>query len=281
MLCGFDTRDVSAVEREIMDGFQSLFKGADPSFIPRAFALAKSSFYGEQPGYFAIDAAYHDFEHTLQGTLCLFRLLQGRAQAGVQPALSSRWFELTLLSILFHDSGYLRTTEEREGTGARFTQTHVSRSECFIAKLLGPEGYSPAEIQAMQRMVRCTELNIDLGRIPFASELERQLGFALATADLLAQMAADDYVDKLPALFAELEESYRIALPAPKSGPRFSSAQDLRDKTPDFWTFYVLPKINKDFLGVYRYLNRPFPDGPNPFLKSIEANIKRAAAGRD
>lgn len=276
MLCGFDTRDISAVEREVMDGFRTLFQGSDPSFIPRAFALAKSCFEGRQPGYFAIDAVYHDLEHTLQGTLCLFRLLSGRAQAGIQPALTPRWHELTLLSILFHDSGYLRTSAEVEGTGARFTQTHVSRSEIFLAKMLGEAGYPPTEIQAMQRMIRCTELNTDVGRIPFASELERQLGFALATADLLAQMAADDYVEKLPALFAELAESYQLEPASPKSGPRFANAQDLKDKTPDFWTFYVLPKINKDFLGVYRYLNSPFPDGPNPFLISIEANVKRS-----
>lgn len=278
MLCGFDTRDMSAVEREVMDGFRTLFPGSDPSFIPRAFALAKSAFEGRYPGYFPIDAVYHDLEHTLQGTLCLFRLLSGRAAAGTQPALTPRWHELTLLSILFHDSGYLRTSEEREGTGARFTPTHVARSEVFVEKVLGKAGYPPGDIQAMQRMIRCTELNIEVGRIPFASELERQLGFALATADLLAQMAADDYVDKLPALFAELAESYQLEPASPKNSPRFVSAQDLKQKTSDFWTFYVLPKINKDFLGVYRYLNLPFPDGPNPFLVWIEANVKQASS---
>ena len=45
----------------------------------------------------------------------------------------------------------------------------------------------------------------DRGAIVAAqSELERVLGFALATADLVGQMAADDYVDKLPELYWSL-----------------------------------------------------------------------------
>lgn len=265
------------MEREVTEGFLALFPDSDPAFIHRAFQLARDCFEGRYPGYQPIDAVYHDFEHTLQGTLCLFRLLSGRARAKAAPPLTPRWFELTLVAILFHDSGYLKKSSEREGTGARFTWNHVTRSESFVATVLAKLGYPADDIQAVQHMIRCTELNIDLGQIPFGSELEKQLGFALATADLLAQMAADDYVEKLPALFAELEESYRFQPATANTGNRFTSAQDLRDKTPGFWNFYVLPKINQDFLGVYRYLNRPLPDGPNVLLDSIQANLARVA----
>jgi hypothetical protein len=37
----------------------------------------------------------------------------------------------------------------------------------------------------------------------------------------------------------------------------------------------VLPKINGDFRGLYRFLNDPYPDGPNDYLRRIEANIAR------
>jgi hypothetical protein len=37
-------------------------------------------------------------------------------------------------------------------------------------------------------MIRRTGINARLSEIPFASELERTVGFALATADLLGQM---------------------------------------------------------------------------------------------
>ena len=55
----------------------------------------------------------------------------------------------------------------------------------------------------------------------------------------------------------------------------FTSALDLMQKTRAFWENYVLPKINQDFEGLYRLLNDPYPDGPNYYLKRIEANMDR------
>ena len=55
----------------------------------------------------------------------------------------------------------------------------------------------------------------------------------------------------------------------------FSSAADLLRKTPDFWRKYVFPKINNEFWGLYRFLNQPYPSGPNDYLQRIEASIAR------
>ena len=46
-------------------------------------------------------------------------------------------------------------------------------------------------------------------------------------------------------------------------------------RTPQFWTGYVLPKITREFQGLYRFLSDPYPDGPNPYLLAAEANIAR------
>ena len=56
----------------------------------------------------------------------------------------------------------------------------------------------------------------------------------------------------------------------------FESAEHLLRMTPMFWEKYVRPKIEKDFQGVYRFLNEPYPDGPNAYLAAIAANIERA-----
>jgi hypothetical protein len=57
----------------------------------------------------------------------------------------------------------------------------------------------------------------------------------------------------------------------------------LIEKTPDFWTAFVRPKLEKDFEGVFRFLASPYPDGPNPYVDAIEHNIAlvrtRIAAG--
>jgi hypothetical protein len=55
----------------------------------------------------------------------------------------------------------------------------------------------------------------------------------------------------------------------------FSSAEDLMQKTPAFWDKYVQNKLNRDFSGVYRFLNDPYPYGQNEYLQRIEANIAK------
>ena len=124
-------------------------------------------------------------------------------------------------------------------------------------------------------MIRCTGVNVDLSRIPFQNELEQTVGFALGTADLLGQMAAEDYVEKLPTLFSEFDESARFYKGKMALTESFSSAADLVRKTPDFWKNYVLPKITNEFWGLHRFLNQPYPSGLNDYLQRVEANIAK------
>lgn len=270
-----DTRDPLAVEREVQTAYHGLFPQGDGAFVPTAFGWLKESFAGACAGFQAVDAHYHDLEHTLQGTLCMARLLQGRQQALARPALTQRMFELGLLAMLFHDTGYLKRKDDREGTGAKYTLTHVARSVSFAEEFLAARGMPVAEIRSVQNMIRCTGVHVDLDRIPFQSELERIVGFALGTADLLGQMSADDYIEKLPTLYAEFEESARFYEGKMAGMMTFASAADLIRRTPDFWDTYVLPKLEKDFWGLYRFLNQPYPHGPNFYLQKVEANIGR------
>jgi hypothetical protein len=118
-------------------------------------------------------------------------------------------------------------------------------------------------------------VDASLSQIPFPNELERIVGNALGTADLLGQMAADDYVDKLPILYAEFAEAANYVTDKKHFIAMFSSTEDLMQKTPIFWEKYVLMKLDRDFGGLYRYLNSPYPDGPNHYIKCIEANVAR------
>jgi len=270
-----DTRDLTAVRSEVESIFSALFPAADSAFIARAFAWTEQFFTGRHPGYQAIDARYHDLEHTLQGTLCLARLLRGRHFAGVRPILTPRMFELGLLAILMHDTGYLKRTDDRDGTGAKYTLTHVRRSAEFAKTFLSDKGYTEAEIHAVQDMIRCTGVNVDLVAIPFTSELERIVGYALGTADLLGQMAAADYVEKLPVLYLEFEEAARFTGGESPRSIRFRSAAELMQNTPQFWQNYVWPKVNNDFGALHRFLIDPYPDGSNQYLESIRANLAR------
>lgn len=272
MLPWVNTRDPLAVAGKVRSDYVALFPESDSRFVATAFGWVLDAFQGRVPGYLPVDTRYHDLEHTLQGTLCLTQILRGRALAGEAPHLEPRDFELALVAILLHDTGYLKSVTDRAGTGAKYTKTHVQRSCQFAETLLRQKGFQPSEIQAVQSMIRCTGMGARIESIQFERDQHRIAGFALGTADLLGQMAAEDYVEKLPILFEEFRESSQfngseVAL--------FSSARDLMEKTPAFWDRYVKPKIENDFLGLFRFLSNPVPNGPNPYLQRIAGNLRR------
>lgn len=275
MLHPVSTKDPAAVEAEVQTRHQRLFPQGDALFVPRVFGWAVECFTGRYPGYQAVDARYHDFEHTLQGTLCLARLLAGRQEAGAQPVLSERAFQLAIAAVLLHDTGYLKRQDDRQGTGAKYTVTHVDRSAEFAAALLAEKGFGPAEIDAVRNMIRCTGINASLGAIPFSNEAERIGGLALATADLLGQMAAEDYLPKLPILYEEFAEAARFSGDRHQFVAGFASADDLIRRTPDFWDHFVRPRLDAALLGLHQFLRDPYPAGPNWYLDRIEASIRR------
>lgn len=268
-----DTRDPAAVEAEVRSIHAALYPEAGRDFVPSAFGWMADCFTGRYLDYLPIDALYHEFEHTLQGTLCLARLLRGLHTSGAE--LPARAFELGILAILFHDTGYLKKRGDTEGTGAKYTAVHEGRSTAFAEAFLAPRGFTGAEVRAVQNMINCTCRNTDVQAIRFQSELERTVGYALGTSDLLGQMAAPDYVEKLPLLYQEFAEAARHAPASLAHLFAYKSAEELMRNSPAFWKGYVLPKINGDFRRMYTFLNDPYPDGPNDYLQRIEANIAR------
>lgn len=270
-----DTKRSPLVEAEVQSAYQAMFPQGNQLFVPRAFQWAVDCFTGKYRDYQPIDAHYHDLEHTMQGTLCMARLLRRRHEFGGTPVLTQRMFELGILAILMHDTGYLKKRGDTDGTGAKYTLVHVDRSVDFASELMASQNYFAADIRAVQNMIRCTGINVKLAAIPFQNELERITGFALGTSDLLGQMAAKDYVEKLPILYSEFAEAARLGQGKMKAGGFFNSALDLMQKTPIFWENYVQSKINREFLGLYKFFNDPYPNGKNFYVEQIESNIAR------
>lgn len=270
------TSDPTAVKTEVQAAYLALFPQGDHDFISRVFGWAEDCFAGRHADYQAIDARYHDFEHTLQGTLCMARLLRCRHVAGAQPQLSQRIFELGIIGILLHDTGYLKRRDDTaSGTGAKYTATHVLRSLEFAHQLLTAKNFPAADIRAVQNMIRCTGVDAHLDSISFADEAERIVGYALGAADLLGQMAAEDYVDKLPVLYEEFREAAGYDRGHTDFISKFGGAHDLLQRTPAFWRDYVLPKLDRDFAGLHRFLAQPYPHGANWYVERISANMER------
>lgn len=276
-----DTKDAAAVAAFVERKFEQLYPGVGPVWLRTIFRDVETLFTGRNPDYSAIDVGYHDLEHTLQAAVCLTLLLEGRELAKVEPRVDARQFELALAGVLLHDAGYLKLRSDTKGTGAKYTFCHVLRSCAFGASYLPTLGASDYEVEAVLGAINCTGPTKEISRLKFREPVERIIGCALATADYLGQMAAPDYPDELDILFREFQESDDfIHLPAARRA--FKSPDDLKQRTPLFWQKFVLPKLESDFQAVYRFLARPYPHGPNPYLDAIEKNIaeikRRAAA---
>ena len=284
MLPVADTKDWRAVRAVVQSTHLELFPNADEHFMTNLFDWVIDAFEGRYKDYQPIDAKYHDLEHTMQGTLCLCLILRGRINSGLRPRITQRMFELGMAAILLHDTGYLKVRGDNEGTGAKYTLIHVSRSADFARQLLLEQGFSESDAGIVQRMIRCTGVNLKVEKIPFQTDTEKIIGYALGSADLIGQMAADDYIDKLPILFDEFQESALYSGGQQSKGGMFKDAEDLMRKTEGFWNLYVKPKVDGDFLAQYKFLAEPYPDGRNEYIEAIEANIervKRVIAGLD
>lgn len=238
--------------------------------VAQAVSDVAKMFAGNYPGYQAIDTEYHDLDHTLQVTMCMAHLLQGRSKLSVNPALEIRDRELGILAALLHDTGFLKEIGDNSGTGAKYTFVHETRSCVFARKYLPELGLDLSEIEDICCAIQCTGPRSHIGKVSFQREEARQIALLLVTSDYLAQMSAADYLEKLPRLYLEFAEAFeRENIPAEKRP--YQSLDQLLEMTPGFWRKFVIPLLDGETEGVYHYLS---PVGmPNPYLVAIEANL--------
>lgn len=267
-----DTISVSATAQAIRDAYSGMFPGMQPEMAMKVFGDVEAMFAGRYLDYQPIDTPYHDLDHTLRVTLCFVKIFEGRHHAGIEPRISQRQFELGVAAALFHDTGYLKLRADLEGTGAKYTFTHVLRSCAVASSYLPTVGVSLDELDGVLGAIRCTNSTTNIRRLHFQNPIEGIMGCTVATADYLGQMSAPDYLAALPLLFAELEESDNFA-GVPAAQRLFRSVDELIEKTPHFWRTSVLPKLDNELLGLYRFLAVPYPDGPNAYIDAIDHNI--------
>ncbi len=272
-----DNISVPLVVETAQKAYQAMFAQGPSKLLPKLFADVESMFAGKYLDYQASDTPYHDLDHTLQVTHCTSEMLAARHAAQIDPQVSSRQFELAIASALFHDTGYLKLRADLEGTGAKYTFTHVLRSCAVASSYLPTLGITLDELDGVLGIIRCTNPTTIIRRLHFQDPMEGIIGCTVATADYLGQMAARDYLSDLPLLYAEFEESDNFA-GVPKDNRQYRSVNELIAKTPDFWRNVVLPKLDNELLGLYRFLAKPYPDGPNRYIDAVNRNITIIAA---
>ena len=269
--------DVHVESDKILDFVKNTFTshvlGKSTIFLDMVFARVQDLFEGRYRGYQRSDTAYHDFKHTCEATVAVVRILDGHIKSGKFPAVSSRDFELVIAAILLHDSGFIKQVGDREGTGAKYAFTHVERSQKFAANFLPGFGFAVDEIILIQLLISCTGVKVDVDNLPFYNDQERFLGRVLGTGDLLGQMAAPDYPERLSGLYEELTEAVAYSNANGNWIEVYDSAEDLMSKTRNFYESYAKQLLEQQWGGVHEALLHHFSDGKNHYFKSIEANL--------
>lgn len=204
------------------------------------------------------DASYHDVNHTIMVTAVGQEILRGRhiCVGGVTPR---EWLHF-IVSLLCHDIGYVRgicrgdsnghyvtnmtghTVTVPEGsTDASMTAYHVARSKLFVRERFGKVALSPINTGEI-------EANIEHTRFPVPQDEEHaetdDFPGLLRAADLIGQLADNNYQRRTSALFNEFRETGM----AEKLG--YISPADLRRDYPQFFWKMVRPYIG----DALRYL---------------------------
>lgn len=267
---------VSAAEcLELIVGvFQAHFPGRDTGFLRTAFREVQRLFEGHYPGYQACDIAYHDFAHTYVASAAVARILDGHLKSGESPSLAPRDFELAIAGILLHDTGYIKKTGDCGGTGAKYTLTHAGRSVEFAQVLLTQLAATPDEVWTVQSAIRYAGLDDDT-EVPAIAARGRFIGCVVGAGDILGQMAAPDYPERLPSLYNEFREAATAAGLAGTGIGSYQSATDLMGQTRAFYQTYVQRMLTTRWGRVHEALRYHFADGRNQYLDAIAQNLDR------
>ncbi|HBB32418.1 MAG TPA: metal-dependent phosphohydrolase [Cyanobacteria bacterium UBA8803] len=197
------------------------------------------------------DAPYHDVEHTVLVTLVGQQVLQGkhRLEGNVK---SEDWLN-SIVSWLCHDVGYVKGVCQQdrgdhrlyavgrgnmmislpcEATDASLTPYHVDRGKMFVEEHFS--SHPLIDVAAVKR-------NIELTRFPVPADEAHQdtINYPGLTraADLIGQLSDPHYLQKIPALFNEFEET------GANKCLGYRHPNDLRKNYPNFFWNVVCPYI--------------------------------------
>jgi hypothetical protein len=234
-------------------------------------------FSGNMKGFLKCDTGYHDIRHTLQVVPPFIGIIDGWNKSKKHPKIPKDLFDRGIIAVLLHDTGYIKADNDTEGTGAKYTFVHTQRSADFATSYLLRKGFEKDTINSIKNIIMYTGVVVDYEKLPANSEEEKIVGYALGTSDLLGQMSADDYPEKLPTLYREFEESYHfegIDKLRKQGMTIFDNADDMIRSTPSFYELVVKERF-KSMRSLYTYLKYHFDGKRNYYIEAIEKNIKK------
>ncbi|NEP11229.1 MAG: metal-dependent phosphohydrolase [Symploca sp. SIO2C1] len=236
------------------------------TFVPAIKVGYNSAYGGLNPDYADIigwagnmaleniansNALYHNVEHTIFVTLVGQEILRGKhiREGRVSPR---DWLHF-IISLVCHDIGYVKGVCRQDripyrvyatgknnrtltlppgSTDASLTAYHVDRGKLFIEERFGGHQLIDAEI---------IKKNIELTRFPVPLDSDHQdtvhYPGLVRAADLIGQLSDPRYLEKIPALFYEFEET------GVNKDLGYYHPDDVRQNYPKFYWKSVHPYI--------------------------------------
>ena len=254
-----------AVLEEVKRNFINFYSLEDFSPVRHWYHDFLRLYRGEYEGYLKCNTPFHNIKHITDVFLAFSRLVDGyNIEEGPLPIETVR---TGFISSLFHDSGFIQKEYEdyREGTGAQYIATHVERSLDFVRTYIGRKQLC-IDTASAGRMIQITDLQMDISAAGFQNPDEKTVGAMVATADLIGQMASRTYLEKLLFLYREYEEAQL---------PGYNTELDLLKKTRGFYEKIVIPRLRKDFSGLFSYNRAHFRE-----RYSVDADLYTEAIER-
>ena len=133
--------------------------------------------------------------------------------------------------------------------------------------------FTPDELRQIQNAICATAIADRMEEIPFRDSREWLIGAMVATGDMLGQMAAEDYPERLAGLYLEFREATVFSRLQKTSFAVHKNLLDLLEGTEKFYTGYVTRMLDQEWNGIYRIMDDPH--GRNCYIDRIRANISR------
>lgn len=221
----------------------------DQDLLEHVYVDIHDMFHGQYPGFGVFNAKYHDFHHTCATTLATTRLFHGLIIDGWD--IFPTTIEQGVLSALFHDIGWLPCDDEHMGAHAPSFDNHEERSISFMHHYLQQKGFSTEYRSDCANIIRCTNLEVKPDMLDFRDESTKLGGYAVGSADLLAQMADRCYLERLPFLFRE--QGYSTQL-------HYDTPGEMLQRTAEFYSRTVTERLEGTFQSVYKSMRSHFRD---------------------
>jgi hypothetical protein len=193
------------VMEEVGKLFSDMFRKGDITPLSSLFEDIIRLFNGKLPGFKPCDTPYHNLKHTTDVFLATARLLHGAHIQRVALTAGDVWVGLT--AALMHDTGYIQKNSEDRESGAVFLAVHVQRSMDFAQQHLSKTAFPPEFIRRCKKMILCTDLEHPFNQTDFGTDVDKTIAQMVAAADLMAQTADRNYLEKLPLLFQEFQKA--------------------------------------------------------------------------